>query len=246
MLAWLEFVSCTIGGTLVLTDAEIRGLNLRGTQVSKIEAERLHSEGIVALNKTTRVNGIINLKGARIDGDLNCFGCNINGGGGLAFNAFGAEIKGNVFLNNKFKAKGQVDLSGTNIAGHIICDDGCFECHSVKTDGKETREWALILDQATIGGSVMLRFTDNIDNNEEKTYFYAIGGVRMHTGRIGGNLECGGGRFRGSRQSEAISLAGTEIKGNVFFTSNEKEQFLATGTVQLVNAKISGSTYCGG
>ena len=137
VLAWLELVSCTIGGTLVLTDAEIRGLNLRGTQVSKIEAERLHSEGIVALNKTTRVNGIINLKGARIDGDLNCFGCNINGGGGLAFNAFGAEIKGNVFLNNKFKAKGQVDLSGTNIAGHVICDDGCFEGHSVKTMAKK-------------------------------------------------------------------------------------------------------------
>jgi hypothetical protein len=64
---------------------------------------------------------------AKIDGILVCTGGQFLGNDKvLALNANGAEVKGHVFLDNGFKAKGGVDLGSAKIEGHLDCIGGEF------------------------------------------------------------------------------------------------------------------------
>jgi hypothetical protein len=247
--AWLEFEACTITGSLKVVDAEIKGLNLKDTSVSAIEGDRLHCRSAFALTDGTLVKRKVELSVARIDGDLLCLGCQISGADGAAFGALRAEIKGSVILANGFSAKGLVDFSGANIAGDLLCSGGHFKGHFDKANG--TRGLALRLDQAKISSSIYLGCSEyeakaGDKKAKKKACFHASGGVSMYTGRIGADLDCRGGRFKGSAENAALSLDGTEIKGGVFLTSDKEQQFHAMGLVRLETTKIRSDLVCTG
>lgn len=90
-----------------------------------------------------------------------------------SLNAQGAEVKGDVFLRDGFKATGEVSLSGASIGGNFDCFDGCFS-----NKGGE----ALNAEKAEVKGGVFL-------NNG----FEAIGEVRLLGASIGGQLDCSDG-----------------------------------------------------
>jgi hypothetical protein len=71
--------------------------------------------------------------------------------------------------------------------------------------------------------------------------FNASGEVRLPGARIGGNLECDGGRFD-NPGGDALSCNGAEIKGS----ASLRKGFRASGTVRLLGARMEGSLSCVG
>ena len=132
--------------------------------------------------------GTVWLMGVRIGGDLDCAGAALDGGGGAALTAQGAEITGDVFLRawdgkngtHRFAAKGTVWLGGARIGGNL-------DCAGADLDGGGAA--ALNAQGAEIKGSVLLRAWDGKDGTHR---FTAKGRVWLFGTRIGGRLECHG------------------------------------------------------
>ena len=85
-------------------------------------------------------------------------------------------------------------------------------------------------DRLTTTGSVFLR-----------QGFEAAGAVRLLGAKIGGNLECSGGKFLGKDEDGDTLIADRlTTAGSVFLN----DDFEAAGTVRLLGAKIGGDLYC--
>ena len=95
-----------------------------------------------------RSRGEVRLLGAKIGGVLSCKRGIFENEGGRALSCDGANLAGNVFLDDKFKAKGEVRLHGVNIGGNLSCEGGKFENH----DGDE-----LVCESLGIRGYLLLR-----------------------------------------------------------------------------------------
>jgi len=232
----LLFTFCILDAGLNLRDARAAGLCLNRCRTGPILAERMRVGGGLHLTRGL-TNGEVRLLGAKITGDLDCSGGKFLGAevetesekkGRVALNADRAEIGGNVFLNEKFHALGQVRLLGAKITGQLACSGGKFE-----NAGGD----ALSADGAKIGSSV---FLDGA--------FCATGAVRLLGAKITGDLACTGGEFvgaeveirRGKKEKVALSADRAEIGGDVFLN----EGFHATGEVRFLGAKITGNLSC--
>jgi hypothetical protein len=134
--------------------------------------------------------------------------------------AEGADVKGSVFLADRFSCDGEVRLSGARILGQLNCAGASFRFR----DG-----WALSADHGEIKGSVLL--------NES----LVEGGVRLSGSRVGGNLECDAGAFTPNRSGIALLLEHATIEGSVFLRNN----FSAQGEVRLLGTQIGSSLECG-
>lgn len=112
----LTFRKCAFNKTINLQNAQIRALYLIGTHTGPIAADSLDVKGSVYLRAGFKAKGGVQLMGATIGGDLNCGGNpdkETKGGefinpGKDALSAEGLNVKGNVFLNDGFKAEGEV------------------------------------------------------------------------------------------------------------------------------------------
>jgi len=69
--------------------------------------------------------------------------------------------------------------------------------------------------------------------------FSAAGKVSLLGARIGGGLECSGGRFS-NPDDDALSADDAEVKGNLFLD----EGFSAVGNVSLLGARVGGDLQC--
>jgi hypothetical protein len=91
---------------------------------------------------------------------------------------------------------------------------------------------ALDAEIAKVGRHVFLR-----------SGFLAEGMVRLMNAKIGGDLDCSGGKFQNPKQAKipgaglALDARGIEIDGSMFM----QDEFNAAGTVTLVNARITSS-----
>jgi hypothetical protein len=89
---------------------------------------------------------------------------------------------------------------------------------------------SLILDRATVKGSVFLRGG-----------FRAEGKARLQGTQIAGDLDCTHGQFiAGSGSDVALNANGITVKGSVFL----RDKFRAQGEVRLLGARIGGSLSC--
>jgi len=194
-------------GGLRLMNARIEGdLRASGARLLAGEQDALQGQGAAiggsvllrafdtaeAIHRFT-AKGRVSLMGARIGGDLSCVGTALDGGGGDALNAQGAEIKGSVHLRawdgkdgtHRFTAKGPVSLMGARIGGTLDCD-------GTELDGGGGV--ALNAQRAEVTGSVLLRAWDGKDGTHR---FTAKGLVSLMGARIGGDLSCGGAALDG-------------------------------------------------
>ncbi|MEM6334788.1 MAG: hypothetical protein AAF823_15750 [Planctomycetota bacterium] len=148
-------------------------------------------------------------------------------------NADRIKVQGSVFLrrsgDDRFHAIGEVRLLGANIGGNLDCIGGRFD---------NKRSDALSVDGAKIKGNVFM----NCSGDQR---FHATGEVRLLGAHIGGDLDCGGGRFE-NKGGHALSADRAEVKSSVFLSRSGDERFHATGAVRLPGAHIGGGLYCTG
>jgi hypothetical protein len=133
----------------------------------------------------------------------------------------GMTLRGDVYLDNGFRAEGTVRLLGAKIGGDLDCTGGAF-----KNPGKD----ALHSDRADVEGSVFLR-----------DGFSAEGMVRLLGAQIGSDLDCSGGTFKNPGK-HALTADAADVKGGVFLNNG----FNAEGTVRLLGAQIGGNLECRG
>jgi hypothetical protein len=121
-------------------------------------------------------SGEVTLPGAQIDGDLVCKGGTFKNPEGYALTAYGAVVKGNVFLSEGFHADGRVNLLNAQIGANLECEGGIFN-----NAGGD----ALFAGGANVSGAVFL-----------SEGFNAKGTVSLYSAHIDGDLICKGGILR--------------------------------------------------
>ena len=177
--------------------------------------------------------GTVRLVGARIAGQLNCTGGRFFTPGGEALSLDGAEVGVGVFLNepldggDPFHAMGTVRLLSACVNGQFACSGGRFENpggDALAADGLEVR-----------GGA-------RLDAG-----FHATGAVGLLGARIAGDLSCSRGRFE-NPGGTALAADNAEIGQSVLLNKlpSETVGFHATGSVQLLGARIVGQLNCSG
>ena len=216
----LLLVGCYIDKPVTLLGATIPALNLHGSHLPDLKADRVSVRGSVFLRGGFTATGEVRLPRAQIDGDLSCIGASFTNQKGPALNADGVSVRGNVFLSEGFTATGEVRLLGAQIGGQLNCN-GSF------TNQKGP---ALSADRVNVRGGVFLR-----------EGFTATGEVRLLGAQIGGDLSCDRGSFS-NQNGPALSADGVNVRGNVFLS----EKFSATGEVRLLGAQIGGDLSCDG
>jgi len=180
----LSLAQCRLE-TVVLINAEVSLLNLRGSVVAGISADGLVVKNDVLLRNGFKANGEVRLPGAQIGGNLDCSAGSFMNEGDTAINAEGVNVKGSVFLckgwdpqgkETPFIAKGEVSLNGAQIGGQVNCAGGVFSNSSGS---------ALTAEHAIVKSSVLLTYG-----------FKADGWVVLGGAQIGGNFNCQGGDFQ--------------------------------------------------
>jgi len=188
----------------------------------------------------------IQIRGARITGNLNLRGCEvlvplwlqasaIEGAvvladartQGLTFeathvrslNATRAQIQGDLYLREKFHSSGEVTLNAVLLAGRLDCKNGTFE-----NPGKI----ALNCNAFSVSGDVYFN-----------SGFQAQGKVTLVRGEIGGQLNCNGGQF--ANKGDTALHANTLVVGA---DVHMRENFGAVGGVDFSYADISGAFQC--
>ena len=136
-----------------------------------------------------------------------------------------AEVRGKIDLTGAARAFGGVHLGGAHAHGDV------FASGLEVTAGEG---FAFHAQAARLGGLVLL------DDG-----FAATGAVWLLSIRIGGTLQCVGGRFSNRTEDGtgvALEAANAEIGGSVLLANG----FNAEGQVSLLGAKLGGSLVCSG
>ncbi len=195
-------------------------------------------------SKLVTHNGIW-LKGARIDGKIELNGAHISfpfffdrsalpegisllsaelfslclpGSHTGAIIADGLKVHTGVFLQNGFRAKGEVRLLGSTIGKELSCING----HFINSDGH-----SLNAEGLTVDGSVFLC-----------NGFSSKGEVNLAGASIRGNLECNKGNFI-NPEGYALAADRLKVNGSVFLCEIKTE-----GEVCLIGATIGSTVDC--
>jgi hypothetical protein len=219
----LIFEGCTFTQQISFARAKIYSLQLTGSLVESINAERVKVEHEVCLDSGFESKQEVNLSYGSIGGDLNCIGGKFKKGSKkFALNATAIEVRGNARLN-KIKAEGEVRFIAANITYQLDCDGGSF----INPLGR----FALIAQSIRVK---TLRLSEG---------FIAEGSVDLSGAFIGGCFTCDGGEFNGVKdQGYALNAERIEVGSTVSMMKN----FKAKGGVNLNYAKIRGVFQCKG
>ncbi len=137
---------CHFEAPIILLDARTRTVGLQRSTVPGISADRLRSEGMLSL-RGVKIEGNVRLTDANINGDFECRAATLENPGGDALSADRITVTGSVFLDRGFAAKGEVRLVGGTISVNLECRKATFD-----NPGKD----ALSLDRVTVRGNVFL------------------------------------------------------------------------------------------
>ncbi len=231
----LTFAWCSLHGELNLRGADVPEINLQGTWVQAIAADRATVRSSILLREGFHASGPVRLPAARISGNVECDGSTFENPfrpgepeSGVALIADGAIVEGSVFLREGFRALGEVRLTGAKIGGCLDCTNASFDNNPYV---------ALNAGSMVVGSSVFLRGK-----------FSSQGEVKLEGSQIDVDLDCGAGTFSNPRRSKspstgiALSLERIVAKGCVFLRNG----FTADGEVRLLGARITGNVDCDG
>jgi hypothetical protein len=219
----LQVVSCKFTDPIILKNSSLFGLSFEGTEIQDLEAERLMVKGNVFLRDGFKAYGEVRLERVKIGEDLDCRGAQFLNRSGIGLDFESATIDGHVFLNGGFKSFREVFLAGAKIGGDLDCRGG----HFWNTAGR-----ALNLASATIGGRVFL-------NSSRQSNFEAREQVCLTGAKIGGALDCAGGKFQSSEKF-ALQADYVDVAGTTYLT----DDFVAEGGVALEYSSIEGNLNC--
>jgi hypothetical protein len=231
----LTLAYCSLDGELNLRGADIGEINLEGTWVRTIAADRVTVRSSVLLRGGFH-SRFVRLPAARIAGNVECDGSTFENHprpgdpeSGLAIVADGAIVNGSIFLREGFRALGEVRLIGAQIGGYFDCTNATF---------KNAPFVALNAESMVVRAGVFLRGTD----------FCSQGEVKLAGSRIDGDLDCAAATFSNPQHPDvpsagvALSLERITARGSVFLHNG----FSADGEVRLLGAQISRNLECDG
>ena len=254
MAVSVRIVKCFFGNNIKLWLARTRTLQFETCVLASLDATGTCVEGFLEIVQS-RVQRTVSIRDARISHSVVLSGSRIAGDGRQALDADGLKAGGSVQLSQLpsdsdalqatgeglqpmakpgqpgdaggFHASGEVRLIGASITGQLNCTGGRFN---------NPTGVALTADSAEIGGHVHLGIVPDSSHR-----FHAIGQVSLVSVRIGGQLNCTGGRFD-NPCGEALKADGADIRGSV----NLCASFHATGVVWLVGVQIGTVLNCAG
>ena len=186
-------------------------LSLKNSFVPGLFAQGAQIAGDVFLLDVTSM-GTVDLGGAEIGGQPDCYNSRFEGGKDIAgkqlpaLNAQGVEVRQDIILS-AFTATGTVDVNGAKIGGQLACNAGHFEGGKDK-DGSQLK--ALNAQSVEVGQGVFLRSIT------------ARGTVNVSGAKIGGQLDCEGARFDGGkdkdcRQQKALNAQHMQVTKSFCF-----------------------------
>jgi hypothetical protein len=260
-----KFVGCTFSGRILLSDAEIVGLEIVGGSVLDVVAERMRASASVAIRKANRRDGAIPAQyqvrpcvhrqlifhGADIGGNFDLRGCKLGGAiheeSRIPLFADGLKISGNLLLSERFRARGEVRLNGCQIGRNL-------DLTGARLSNPQGR--ALMLQQGRISGAAYLRLPQGWSTYPNPSRFGAIGLISLSGTRIDGALDCSGGVFvapiyagsttDGSDSDDwkmrALEADGVTVGDGVRLGDTARFR----GEVHLVNSRVTGDLDCDG
>jgi len=147
----LRFERCDFEYPVFAAGTRIQTLDLTGTHVPGLVADRLEAQGGVFLRHGFVARCGVHLPSARI-GHLDCEGGRFDSPDGYAIVGDRMIVRAGVFLRKKFEAHGAVLLGGADIGGDLDCSNGYFKTKDTSKDAR-----ALDATGATIQGSCNIR-----------------------------------------------------------------------------------------
>ena len=234
----LSLVECRIPA-IDLSRARLPDLTLAGVVTTQLTAVRLQVDHEVSLGRL-RISsdgdgyGVVQLAGARIGGDLTCFGADLTNPAGPALNASGIQVGGDVYLTAEFRASGGDSLGTIRFdGGHI---GGALYCNGAQLTN--TSGPALDISQLRTDGNVILV------GGFRATGTGASGAVELAGTHIGGDLLYNGAQLTNT-DGPALNVVDLALDGEIVLI----EGFHATGagrfgTVRLHNVRVGGQLGC--
>jgi hypothetical protein len=146
----LSAQNCWFDSTPNFSDARIKGnLVLIGSRVPGLAGERISCDAGLFCGGGFVSDGIVQLGGAKLGGNLECGGGAFSGPidaenrHGDALSLDNIDVQGDVFLNNGFAADGAVRLVGARIGGSLECRGAKF---------RPSAGWSLNAERLTVAG----------------------------------------------------------------------------------------------
>src|SRR5262249_10458963 len=125
---------CRVTDAIHLISAELPFLDLSGSSVQTMRADRITVKGNVFLKDGFSSHGEVKVMGAQIEGSFVCERGILNNPAqkdvkesGTALMAESIRVNGNILLRKDFHAEGEVWLSGAEIGGTLDCSGGYFK-----------------------------------------------------------------------------------------------------------------------
>lgn len=221
--AALALEDCDIVDAVDVSRARLARLALLNCRVAKLTGAHTIVDGALDLRgcMPTGAAGteafVADLRGARVGGDLIARGAHFGRetAGDVVLALDGANVGGDVLLDEGFEALGAVSLASTHIGGTLRCDAAQFMNRTEDAKGV-----ALNARGAEIGGDVRL-------NGKMK----AEGVLDFSGARVGGDFDTGQSTLK-NEMGVALVLTNARIAGQ--FTGAGK----IAGQVQATNAEI--------
>jgi hypothetical protein len=233
----LSLKACYFEERIVLTYARAQNTSLDTCHIKKgLLADNAKFSGNLSLADVKCGNGL-DIRLTEISGNLDC----TNGvfvksrREDNAINASLAKVRGNVLLRGA-KAKGTVRFLGARVEGSFVCEGASLAGQAQRLN--PVRAQSLNLERAQIDGNVFLRAT-------AEQRFEARGTVRLWLTKIGGDLECQGGKFL-APEGEALVCLNAKISGSVGLYADRDRRFESDGSVSFMGAQIDGNLDCSG
>ncbi|WP_157984653.1 hypothetical protein [Lentzea terrae] len=191
-----------------------------------LEAVGMHVHQVVKFSSGCKVDGEINLTGCRVGGWVDFTGGEFVNEGRKAVDLARASIAQNLIFQAGAVVKGKVLLAGADVGGSLWAQGGRFENETdtaIDATGMHVHR-DVLLSEKTLGS---VADTDG---------FLARGRVVLSDVRVGGNLDCTGGRFT-NPQRDAMIARGLTVTRDALLRNG----FVAEGRVDLGDAKVGGS-----
>lgn len=245
----IDFENCVFEGPIILRDAHLSRLSLRGSIFEQLDGKNVTIDGDLDLSGRPTDGGNapicqeegappivrVDLVNARVDGDVSFIDRRIDSAGtgaSYALELDAIEIERDLMLN-RVNARGGVNLRGAKIRASIFADGATLR--AAETDEGAQRGLALRLRSAEIGGSVNLRKP-----------FSALGEVAIDGATIRGDFHCRGGAFNAGKNEDgqdhlnAIYADAVKVQRSVFLDAG----FSAVGQVNFLAATVDGQFSC--
>ncbi len=228
--------ACAIPEGVILREANIGVVGLFGCFVFSVDARDVRCRGGFLLRRLARVDSMLNVSNARIEGDLDLraseFGVR---GVRTAIDAESIVVEGSVRLGYRCRLHGAVNLRGAKIGSDVRCDGASF------TMLEEYRsEPAFVLDGAIVEGNVALGGS-----------FNANAPMSLRDASIRGGLELCGRQYGSTSCGVAINGSGVRVGRHVVIGRVREEESASGesstdvfGALDLCGAQIGGDLSC--